>query len=159
VGLGLLAGALALHYGVTVPAWQAAAGRQDAYRRARDARRGQSQRLAVAERRAAAGLRLRSVIDAAAHGPGDDVARLRRDAIAAARQAGVGDVRLEVAAGRGPVSASLRIAAGGTLSSVTSLAADLAGRRAVVIESARLFPTDGGMLHVELAGVRPGGLR
>jgi len=156
-GLALLAAAVALHFGVTLPAWRAAAASQDGYRLARDARRGLGQRLAAAERRAAARQRLLGVIEAAKHGPGEDVARLRRDAIAAAREAGVRAVRLEVAPGRGPVSASLRMAADGSLRAVAALTADLPGR-GVVLESARLGPTDAGMLEVELSGARPGRL-
>lgn len=158
-GLALLLGAVALHFGVTVPSWQAAAGSQDGYRRARDARRALSQRLAVAERREAARQRLVEVIQAAPPGPGDAVARLRRDVIAAAREAGVSRVRLEVAPGRGPVAASLRLSAAGPLSAVAALVADLASNRAVVLENARLAPDEEGLLQIELAAGRPGALR
>jgi hypothetical protein len=157
VALALLGAAAAVHFGVTVPTWARAASSQDAYRRARDVRRGLAQRLAAAERRADAQKKLAEVLQSATQGPGDDVARLRRDAIAAARAAGVGDVRLEVTPGRTPVAASLRLAAGGALSEVTLLTSDLPARRAVVLDSVRLLPRDTGGLGVELSGVRPGG--
>jgi hypothetical protein len=157
VGLALLLASAAIQYGVTVPAWRAAAASQDGYRRARDARRAQAQRLAAAERRETARKRLLEAIAAAPQGPGDEVARLRRDAIAAARQAGVRGVRLEVVPGRGPLAASLRLAATGSLPEIAALAADLPGRRAVALESARLAPDAEGSLRLELAGGRPGG--
>lgn len=156
-GLSLLAAALAIHIGVTQPAWTAAAAAQDAYRQARDSRRSLAQRVAAVEKRVAARQRLASVLASAALGPGDDVARLRRDAIAAARQAGVTGVRLEVSAGRSPAVAALRLAAGGPVRAVAALVADLPATRAVVLESVRLVPSDrGGIVSVELEGVRPG---
>ncbi len=155
--LALLAAALAIHLGVTLPAWSAAAQIQDAYRRARDARRSLSLRAAAAEKRVAARQRLAAVLASAAQGPGDDLARLRRDAIAAARQAGVTGVRLEVTAGSGPVAAVLRLAAGGPVRAVTALAADLPASRAVVLDSVRFVPGDsGGNVSIDIAGVRPG---
>lgn len=156
VGLGLIAAALLVHLGLTLPAWRAAAASQDAYRLARDARRGLSQRVAVAEKRAAARDRLAGVIESAAQGPGDDVARLRRDAIAAGRQAGVGGVRLQVGPGHGPVAATLRMTAAGSLRSISALAADLPGTRAVVLARARIVPGEAASLSLDLEGARPG---
>ncbi|HET7295004.1 MAG TPA: hypothetical protein VFM88_21475 [Vicinamibacteria bacterium] len=156
VALLLLAAAALLHLGFTRQERAAAAAAQDTYRRAREARRGVTQRLAAAERGATARERLRAVLAGAQAGPGDDVARLRRDAIAAANGAGVSGVRLEVARGRPPAAASLALSAHGSLPAVTALARDLPLRRAVVLESARLEALDEG-LAVELRGVRPGG--
>lgn len=154
--LALLVAAAALHLGYTLDARATAAAAQDAYRRAREARRSVTQRLAAAERRATARERLRAVLATAQAGPGDDVARLRRAAIAAARGAGVTNVRLEVVRGRAPAVASLSLSAQGSLPEVTALAADLPLSRAVVLESARFDALDEG-LAVELRGVRPGG--
>ena len=152
----LLAAAAALHFGLTLPARAAAAAAQDAFRRAREERRGLGQRLAAAERRANARERLRAVLASAQSGPGDDVTRLRRDAIAAARSAGVTAVRLEVGRGRAPAVASLVLSARGSLPEVTALASELPTSSAVVLDNARFEATDGG-LAVELRGVRPGG--
>jgi len=156
LALGLLLAAAALHLGVTLTARETEASAQDAYRRARDARREVTQRLAAAERRATARQRLRAVLASAQKGPGDEVARLRRDAIAAARNAGVTAVRLEVTRGRAPVAAALSLSAEGSLPEVSALAADLPTLRAVVVESARFDAVQGG-LSLELRGVRPGG--
>jgi hypothetical protein len=155
VALILLLAAVALHVGVTLRARETTAATQDAYRRARDARRALEQRLATAERRAAARERLRAALATAQQGPGDAVARLRRDAIAAARNAGVTAVRLEVTRGRAPIAAALSLSAEGSLPEITALAAELPTARAVVVESARFDVVVGG-LAVELRGVRPG---
>ena len=156
LALALLAAACVLHVGVTLRARETAASAQDAYRRAREVRRGINQRLAAAERRANARERLRAVLASAQRGPGDELAWLRRDAIAAARTAGVTAVQLEVSRGRDPVAAVLSLSAQGPLPSVTALAADLPTARAVVLESARFQAVEGG-LAVELRGARPGG--
>jgi hypothetical protein len=156
LALALLGAAGALHVGVTLRAREAAAAAQDSYRRAREARRGVNQRLAAAERRASARDRLRAVLATAQKGPGDELARLRRDAIAAARNAGVTAVRLEVSRGRAPVAAALSLSAQGSLPEVTALAAELPTGRAVVLESVRFEAVAGG-LAVELRGARPGG--
>jgi hypothetical protein len=156
LALALLLAAAALHLGITLTARESAASAQAAYRRARDARREVTQRLAAAERRATARQRLRAVLASAQKGPGDEVARLRRDAIAAARNAGVTAVRLEVTRGRAPVAAALSMSAEGSLPELSALAADLPTLRAVVVESARFDAVQGG-LSIELRGVRPGG--
>lgn len=156
LSLALLAMALAVHFGLTVPTWSEAAAAHDAYRDAREDRRGAALRLAAARRRAAARTRLADALRDTSQGPGDDVAHLRRAAIEAARTAGVGGVRLEVAAARGQVAASLRLSAAGPLHSVSTLAEDLPGRRAVVLDSARLESVEAGTVRVELQGVRPG---
>ena len=156
LALGLLAAAAALHMGVTLSSRETAAAAQDAYGRAREARRDVARRLAAAERRATARERLRAVLASPQNGPGDEVARLRRDAIAAARKAGVTSVRLEVTRGRAPVAAALSLSAQGSLPEVSALAADLPTLRAVVVESARFDAVEGGV-SVELRGVRPGG--
>lgn len=156
LAFALLAAAVALHFGVTLRARDATAVAQDAFRRAREERRSVSQRLAAAERRAKARERLRALLASAQSGPGDDVARLRRDAIAAARSAGVTAVRLEVVRGQAPAVASLSLSAQGSLPEVAELASELPASRAVVLENARFVALDGG-LAVELRGVRPGG--
>jgi hypothetical protein len=156
ISLGLLGAALTVHFGLTVPTWSEAGAAHEAYRNARDERRDTVRRLASARRRAAARARLADALRDTSQGPGDDVARLRRAAIEATRAAGVGAVRLEVAAARGPAAASLRLSASGPLRAVAALAEDLPGRRAVVLDSARLEPIESGNLRVELHGVRPG---
>jgi len=155
VSLALLAAAPAVHFGFTVPTWSEAAAAQDAYRNARDSRRGTALRLAAAQRRAAARARLEEALRATSQVPGDEVSLLRREAIEATRVAGLTGVRLEVASGRGPAAATLRLAAAGPLSAVAALVTNLPGRHAVVLDGARLEPVEAGSVRIELQGVRP----
>ncbi len=153
LALLLLLAALGLRLFVAMPAQREAAGLGDAYRRARDERREAAQQLAVAERRETRRQQAMASILAAAPGDADPVTRLRRDAVASLREAGVSGVRLAVAAGRAPIGATLRLSARGSLVDASWLSADLTTKRGVVLERVRLVPRDAEVV-IDIDGAR-----
>jgi len=142
LALLLVIAAIALRLLVAVPAQREAAALGDAYRRARDDRRDVAQQLAGAERREARRQKTLASMLAAAPGNADPVTRLRRDAVASVREAGVSGVRLVVVPARAPVGATLQLSARGSLVDAQRLSADLTMKRGLVLARVRFAPRD-----------------
>jgi hypothetical protein len=153
VALGILALALAVHVWVARPAREAVASSADAFRRAREERRGAELRLLAAQRREADAERARQEFRAAGGHAVDALAGLHRDAVAAADQAGVSALRLSVRPGRGAVAATLHVSAEGSFDRASRLAEDLATTRGVVLQEVRLSTGPRGV-SVEVDGGR-----
>lgn len=153
VALLLLLIALGLRLFVNVPAQQEAAVLGDAYRHARDERREVVKQLAVAERREARRQKALATLLSVTPGDTDPVTRLRRDAVASVREAGVSGVRLAVGPARAPIGATLQLSARGSLVDASRLSADLTTKRGLVLERVRFVPRDAEVV-IDIAGAR-----
>jgi len=153
LALLLVFAAIALRLFVAVPAQREAALLGDAYRRARDERRDVAQQLSGAERREARRQRALASMLAAVPGDADAVTRLRRDAVASVREAGVFGVRLAVGPARAPVGATLQLSARGSLVDAQHLSTDLTTKRGLVLERVRFAPRDADVV-IDIAGAR-----
>jgi hypothetical protein len=149
----LVLGALALRLLVTAPAQGELAAQNDAYRRARDARREVQQQLVRAELREARRQKALRLIAGSRGESGDPVTRLRRDAVDSVRDAGVSGVRLSVSPARAPVAATLRLSARGSLVAATDLSLDLTVKRGLILDRVRLTPVDQGVV-IDIDGAR-----
>ncbi len=149
----LLLAALGLRLFVAVPAQREAAVLGEAYRHARHERREVAQQLALAKKRDARRQRALASMLAATPGDADPVTRLRRDAVASVREAGVSGVRLAVAPARAPIGATLQLSARGSLALASRLSADLTTKRGLVLERVRFMPRDSEVV-IEIDGAR-----
>lgn len=153
LSLLLVASAAALQLGVAGPARRDSAAAGDAYRRARDARRGATLRLEHGQRREAAWRKLTAQANADPARAGDAVTQLRRDVLDAVRATGLSAVRLAVRPARAPVGATLVLSARGTLQDASRLSDDLTAAKGLVLEQVRLTPS-GSDVTLEVQGVR-----
>jgi hypothetical protein len=159
LALLLVAVAVLLHAGVTLPAAARARAAGEAYARLRGERREAQARLASVELRQEARSRALAAIAVPAPAPDEAAARLRAALSDALEGQPLSGVRLSVRPGRSPVTAFARVLAKGSFRDVMALSARLlAPPTGLIIEDARFGPGLDGV-DVELALASIGGPR
>jgi hypothetical protein len=159
MALLLLLATVAVYVGLTLPLQKKAAAAADAYRRARDERRGARALLEEARRRESALRRAAPAAGEPSSSPRDPVGQTRQGIVASLEGAGLSGVRLAVKPAPPPAAALIRLGADGAFADVVRVTDELVRPgTGVVLEKFQLNGQDS-RVALRLEGVGLEGVR